>query len=213
MGSRAGFEGGRCWAGSEYDIHFDGGVESLKTAPENLGTGMTVALASQIPADDSNHAHGLTECGRLFRWDFVFRCVAAEGLPLFVCEEDDARQVGRLPAEHGQMINTPSDNHIDAEASRQTIGGAQLTILYPAAAFERAMIDLDAPSFGIPLHTLMSVLEGGDLDGGQKHPFDGIDGVLGLKSRSAVRAAQIKFGMPADSWPTPELLQRLRAGR
>jgi lytic murein transglycosylase len=40
-----------------------------------------------------------------------------------------------------------------------------------------------------------------------------IDGVLGLKSRSAVREVQIKFGMPADSWPTPELLQRLRAGR
>jgi lytic murein transglycosylase len=39
-----------------------------------------------------------------------------------------------------------------------------------------------------------------------------IDGVLGLKSRSAVRLAQIKFGMPADSWPTPELLARLRVG-
>src|SRR6266567_758658 len=37
-----------------------------------------------------------------------------------------------------------------------------------------------------------------------------IDGVLGLKSRSAVREIQIKLGMPADSWPTPELLQRLR---
>jgi lytic murein transglycosylase len=39
-----------------------------------------------------------------------------------------------------------------------------------------------------------------------------IDGVLGLKSRSAVRDIQIKVGMPADSWPTPELLQRLRGG-
>ena len=40
-----------------------------------------------------------------------------------------------------------------------------------------------------------------------------IDGVLGLKSRIAVREVQIKFGLPADSWPTHELLQRLRAGR
>src|SRR5882672_9843136 len=39
-----------------------------------------------------------------------------------------------------------------------------------------------------------------------------IDGVLGLKSRSAVREIQIKLGLPADSWPTPELLQRLRGG-
>jgi lytic murein transglycosylase len=40
-----------------------------------------------------------------------------------------------------------------------------------------------------------------------------IDGVLGLKSRAAIRAAQIKFGFPADSWPTPELLARLRSAR
>jgi lytic murein transglycosylase len=38
-----------------------------------------------------------------------------------------------------------------------------------------------------------------------------IDGVLGLKSRSAVRDTQVKLGLPADSWPTAELLQRLRA--
>ena len=40
-----------------------------------------------------------------------------------------------------------------------------------------------------------------------------IDGVLGLKSRTAVREIQIKFGMPANSWPTQELLQRLHSGR
>jgi lytic murein transglycosylase len=40
-----------------------------------------------------------------------------------------------------------------------------------------------------------------------------IDGVLGLKSRQAVRDVQIKFGMAADSWPTTELLARLERGR
>ena len=40
-----------------------------------------------------------------------------------------------------------------------------------------------------------------------------IDGVLGLKSRTAIREMQIKFGMPADGWPTAELLARLRTGR
>lgn len=39
------------------------------------------------------------------------------------------------------------------------------------------------------------------------------DGVLGLKSRTAVREMQIKFGLPADSWPTAELLGRLRTAR
>ena len=48
----------------------------------------------------------------------------------------------------------------------------------------------------------------------QKRGYDvgRIDGVLGLKSRTAVRDVQLKFGMAADSWPTQELLQRLRAG-
>jgi peptidoglycan hydrolase-like protein with peptidoglycan-binding domain len=39
-----------------------------------------------------------------------------------------------------------------------------------------------------------------------------IDGVLGQQSRTAVKAMQIKFGLPADSWPTAELLTRMRGG-
>jgi lytic murein transglycosylase len=41
----------------------------------------------------------------------------------------------------------------------------------------------------------------------------GADGKLGLSSRAATRAMQIKLGLPADSYPTVELLARLRAGR
>lgn len=40
-----------------------------------------------------------------------------------------------------------------------------------------------------------------------------IDGILGLKSRQAVRVMQIKLKMPADSWPTAELLNSLRGAR
>jgi lytic murein transglycosylase len=39
-----------------------------------------------------------------------------------------------------------------------------------------------------------------------------IDGFLGLKSRQAVKAMQMKYGLPADSYPTEELLTRMRAG-
>jgi lytic murein transglycosylase len=39
-----------------------------------------------------------------------------------------------------------------------------------------------------------------------------VDGVLGQQSRTAVKAMQIKFGLPADSWPTAELLARMRGG-
>ena len=40
-----------------------------------------------------------------------------------------------------------------------------------------------------------------------------VDGFLGLKSRQAVKAEQIKLGLPADSYPTPELVERLRTAR
>jgi lytic murein transglycosylase len=39
------------------------------------------------------------------------------------------------------------------------------------------------------------------------------DGVLGQKTRAAVKKAQLRSGLAADSWPTAELLERLRAGR
>ena len=40
-----------------------------------------------------------------------------------------------------------------------------------------------------------------------------VDGVMGQQSRTAVKAMQVKYGLPADSWPTAELLARMRAGR
>jgi lytic murein transglycosylase len=40
-----------------------------------------------------------------------------------------------------------------------------------------------------------------------------VDGVLGLKTRVAIRDVQIKLGMPADGWPTAELLAQLRSRR
>ena len=37
-----------------------------------------------------------------------------------------------------------------------------------------------------------------------------VDGVLGQQSRIAVKTMQVKYGLPADSWPTAELLARMR---
>ncbi len=37
-----------------------------------------------------------------------------------------------------------------------------------------------------------------------------VDGKLGLGTRAAVKQAQLKLGLPADSYPTPDLIERLR---
>ena len=39
-----------------------------------------------------------------------------------------------------------------------------------------------------------------------------VDGVLGQQSRTAVKAMQVKYGLPADAWPTAELLAKMRGG-
>jgi lytic murein transglycosylase len=45
-----------------------------------------------------------------------------------------------------------------------------------------------------------------------QHGYDvgKIDGILGLATRNAVKDVQLKLDLPADSYPSPELLERLR---
>jgi Transglycosylase SLT domain/Putative peptidoglycan binding domain len=47
-----------------------------------------------------------------------------------------------------------------------------------------------------------------------RHGYDvgKADGKLGLTTRAAVKQAQLKLGVPADSYPTAELIARLRGG-
>ena len=44
------------------------------------------------------------------------------------------------------------------------------------------------------------------------HDVGKVDGFAGLKTRQAVKAMQMKYGLPADSYPTAELLARMRGG-
>lgn len=41
------------------------------------------------------------------------------------------------------------------------------------------------------------------------HDVGAIDGILGEKTRAAVQKEQARLGLPADAWPTRELLERL----
>ncbi len=41
------------------------------------------------------------------------------------------------------------------------------------------------------------------------HDVGDVDGILGARTRAAVQKEQQRLGLPADAWPTPELLSRL----
>ena len=87
-----------------------------------------------------------------------------------------------------------------------------LTAAYYATRLEGAP-PMNADIAKIPKITFDEVREVQDLLQKRGYDIGRIDGVLNPKSRFAIKDVQVKFGMPADSWPTAELLARLRDGR
>jgi hypothetical protein len=63
---------------------------------------------------------------------------------------------------------------------------------------------------GIPKLSTQQVVELQKLLSQQGYKIGAIDGKIGSSMRAAVRAAQIKVGLPADSYPTAELIERLQ---
>jgi len=56
---------------------------------------------------------------------------------------------------------------------------------------------------GSQMKALQSKLQARGYDVGK------VDGILGARTRAAVQAEQARLGLPADAWPTPQLLSRL----
>jgi len=82
-----------------------------------------------------------------------------------------------------------------------------LTAAYFATRLEGApVLDAGAPSpalSGDEMRLLQQKLAA------RGHDVGGIDGILGAMTRIAVRKEQQRLGLPADSWPTRDLLGRL----
>ncbi|MGR3271964.1 lytic murein transglycosylase [Thalassococcus profundi] len=82
-----------------------------------------------------------------------------------------------------------------------------LTAAYFATRLEGAPVyDAGSPAPGLndaQMKELQRLLQARGYDVGK------IDGILGAGTRSAVRDVQRELGLPADAWPTPELLARL----
>ncbi|MBL4805806.1 MAG: lytic murein transglycosylase [Rhodobacteraceae bacterium] len=82
----------------------------------------------------------------------------------------------------------------------------QATVSYMATRIGgAARYDAGNPDEGLSgdqMERLQRILQNRGYDVG------GIDGVLGARTRAAVRNEQLRLGMPADAWPTPGLLAR-----
>lgn len=76
-----------------------------------------------------------------------------------------------------------------------------------AGAFNRGQGD------AIPVLSMAQVQELQRLLNARGHHVGRIDGIVGAATRQAVRTEQMRLGMPADSYPTAELVAALRAGK
>ena len=81
------------------------------------------------------------------------------------------------------------------------------TAAYFATRLEGAQIfDAGKPDVGLTgpeMKLLQQRLQSYDYDVGD------VDGILGAKTRTAIQDVQQRLGLPADAWPTPDLLDRL----
>jgi lytic murein transglycosylase len=65
---------------------------------------------------------------------------------------------------------------------------------------------------GTDLLSVAEVKEVQSLLAAKGHDIGKADGIIGASTRAAVKAEQIKYGLPADSYPSQELLDKLRGG-
>src|SRR5207245_8774338 len=91
-------------------------------------------------------------------------------LPFIVFTKDCAWNVGDFAAEFRHVVDAPSHNHIDGKTSFNGVGIAKLSLFDLATALQGLVINLNAPSLGVPSEFLDSVFESADAASRQKHP-------------------------------------------
>ena len=93
------------------------------------------------------------------------------------------------------------------------------SLVYATSAAYLAARVAGAPAFNrgagkaIPVLSQGQVIELQRLLNARGHHVGRVDGIAGAATRQAVKVEQMRLGLPADSYPTPELLSALRAGR
>ena len=65
---------------------------------------------------------------------------------------------------------------------------------------------------GVDLLSVAEVMEVQKLLVAKGYDVGKVDGIIGGSTRAAVKSEQVKYGLPADSYPSADLLAKLRAG-
>src|SRR5438552_16598543 len=134
--------------------HPSNSIQVLNTTPRRGRTRLTIGFSSKKATQNSNHAHGLLQGGRLVRRDRCFRDMRVKRFPLEFFEEHRAGNIRDFASEFGQMKDAPSDDHIDGQTGFDAVSSAQLTFFDLATACEGSVIDLDTPAQTVPVNLL-----------------------------------------------------------
>src|SRR5688572_629038 len=172
-------------------------IEALDSQPKRFGARLSIACAAEKAAEASYHADGFSERRWLIRRFWILSDKTIQGFPLGLFKENRARHIGSLASELGQMKDTPSHYHVDGQTGFDAIGAAQLALFDLTTAFQRAVIDFNAPAFGIPpklLHSLIKVL---DVQRREQHPLNRLCplGHIDLLSQNRRDGDLSKFGL------------------
>jgi len=84
------------------------------------------------------------------------------------------------------------------------------TVAYFASRLAGAPVVDHSAATAVPTLSTEQMMELQRLLAKQGYDVGEPDGKLGNATRTAVKKAQLKAGLPADSWPTSELIARLR---
>ncbi|MBS7545298.1 lytic murein transglycosylase [Ancylobacter oerskovii] len=93
------------------------------------------------------------------------------------------------------------------------------SLTYATSAAYLATRVAGAPAFNrgqgkaIPVLSQGQIVELQRLLNARGHHVGRVDGIVGASTRQAVKVEQQRLGLPADAYPTPELLGALKAGR
>lgn len=159
---------------------------------------LEVRVPAQMPWEESGRTNRLP----IAQWS-AWGVTNRDGSPLV---DDDLPAGLQLPMGHrgpAFLLYPNFDIYLEWNQSIvYTLTAANLATRFAGAP----KVDPRNPEEGLTGET-MKLLQQKLVDRG--YDVGGIDGILGQKTRDAVRQEQIRLGFPADGWPTPALLANI----